>query len=73
MSRAATLDGASAGNMASGCFWTMSLRLGSDIGSATASATQNAITAKGHRVTALASRRTTTLHTVPQSPPSATC
>jgi len=57
MCRAATFDGASAGSMASGCFWAMSFRLGTAKGSATASVIHRPITAHGHRTTKSASRR----------------
>ena len=87
--RAATLDGASSGSIDNGCFWAISLRLGTVSGSATASAIQIPITASGHRTTKSANRRTTyplavptgrhppaqpaTQAKRPQSPLSATC
>ena len=87
--RAATLDGASPGSIESGCFWAISLRLGTVSGSATATAIQIAITARGQRTTKSASRRNTHPLEIPtrthpptdptaqakrpQSPLSATC
>ncbi|SKU09460.1 Uncharacterised protein [Mycobacteroides abscessus subsp. abscessus] len=54
---AVTLDGASAGKIASGCFSAISVREGKVKGNAMANATQAPITTHGHRTTRSASRR----------------
>ena len=57
--RAVTLDGASAGRMASGCFSAIEPRDGRVSGRAINSATHTPTTAQGHRTTRSASRRMT--------------